>query len=378
MILDGSGSSDDSTASSNCSTTGRLQIYLPEAQLRSLTLIQVRLRLLRTSVRAIHGAARGDGLSGLSSEPDFLEVSIPAAPERMDFAPIPEVALVQGRRETVQLGIFQLDPLNRWTPGDLTRASGWRSRFSTGLVDVATGAPLPATLTTARRASLAIPGSIRRRAGSHRAARRRRREQQLPRACACRPWCMATTPRRSIRSKAGGERLRDAAELRELSLTVQGRGERYRAARSLFHARSLHDAGLVTWERRFVYVLGDANGRAALVKDELSNSKFERFVIANLHLEDVSITQATASTNWPSWFNVSRITQCCETNVQNGMVNPSNRNRETRDHRVVVDGIEGHGRQGQRANYSFIWRCGPTGTSTSTTCAAWARADRAA
>ena len=78
-------------------------------------------------------------------------------------------------------------------------------------------------------------------------------------------------------------------------------------------------------ERRFVYVLGDANERATLVKDKLSNSKFERFVIANLHLEDVSITQAHASNNWPSWFNVSRITQCCETNVQNGMINPSNR-----------------------------------------------------
>ena len=50
VILDGSDRLTIAPLLLNCSTTGRLQIYLPEAQLRSLTLIQVRLRLLRTSL----------------------------------------------------------------------------------------------------------------------------------------------------------------------------------------------------------------------------------------------------------------------------------------------------------------------------------------
>ena len=147
-----------------------------------------------------------------------------------------------------------------------------------------------------------------------------------------------------------GERLRDAAELRELSLTVQGRRERYRAARSLFHARSLHDAGLVHRGTALRLRAGRCERARDLVKDELSNSKFERFVIANLHLEDVSITQATASTNWPSWFNVSH--HAVLRNQRSERHGQSERpHRETRDHRVVVDGIEGHGRQGQRAPF---------------------------
>ncbi len=62
---------------------------------------------------------------------------------RLEFAPIPEVVFVRGLAETVQLGPFQVDPSNRWTAGDLTRASGWISGHPTRLVDAASGQAVP-------------------------------------------------------------------------------------------------------------------------------------------------------------------------------------------------------------------------------------------
>src|SRR5688572_33446778 len=66
------------------------------------------------------------------------EVTVPVG--RFAFAPVPEHVFVAGIAETVQLGIRQLDPLNRWPAGDQTGASGWTSRYPTRLVNAATGA----------------------------------------------------------------------------------------------------------------------------------------------------------------------------------------------------------------------------------------------
>src|SRR5262245_22171232 len=51
------------------------------------------------------------------------DVSVPSG--RFEFAPVPEHVFVTGVAETVQLGIRQIDPGNRWRAGDQTRASGW-------------------------------------------------------------------------------------------------------------------------------------------------------------------------------------------------------------------------------------------------------------
>ena len=81
----------------------------------------------------------------------FAAISAAAGPSPLQrFANVPEIPFVQGRPETVQLGIWQLDPENRWTPGDFTRASGWRSRFPTRLRGCRRASPM-----TARRASFA-------------------------------------------------------------------------------------------------------------------------------------------------------------------------------------------------------------------------------
>ena len=327
VILDGSGSSDDSTASSELQYDWSFA-DLPPGSAATLSNANTS---TPTFVADVVGAYRVQLVvtdsGGLSSEPDFLEVSTTAAPERMDFAPVPEVALLQGRSETVQLGIFQLDPLNRWTPGDLTRASGWRSRFSTGLVDVATGAPPAGYTYDSETGELGYDGE----ASGDVLIRIERLDgggvSNSFRVRALKPTVVYGDNAAAINTEQGW-----AANVCETPLS-------FASCRSRFKGGASDMAPLVIFftpgryttqdwfigERRFVYVLGDANARATLVKDELSNSKFERFVIANLHLEDVSITQATASNNWPSWFNVSRITQCCETNAQNGMVNPSNR-----------------------------------------------------
>ena len=327
VILDGSGSSDDSTASSELQYDWSFA-DLPPGSAATLSNANTSTPTFVADVvgtYTVQLVVTDSG--GLSSEPDFLEVSIPAAPERMDFAPIPEVALVQGRRETVQLGIFQLDPLNRWTPGDLTRASGWRSRFSTGLVDVATGAPPAGYTYDSETGELGYDGE----ASGDVLVRIERLDgggvSNSFRVRALKPTVVYGDNATAINAEQGW-----AANVCETPLS-------FASCRSRFKGGASDIAPLVIYftpgryttqdwyigERRFVYVLGDANGRAALVKDKLSNAKFERFVIANLHLEDVSIGQAHASNNWPSWFNVSRITQCCETNVENGMSNPNTR-----------------------------------------------------
>jgi len=76
----------------------------------------------------------------LIARPAVAEISVPAG--RFEFAPVPEQVFVAGIGETVQLGIRQLDPGNRWRAGDQTRASGWTSRYPTRLVNVSTGAPV--------------------------------------------------------------------------------------------------------------------------------------------------------------------------------------------------------------------------------------------
>ena len=327
VILDGSGSSDDSTPSSELQYDWSFA-DLPPGSAATLSNANTSTPTFVADVVGTYTVQLGvTDSSGLSSGPDFLEVSIPAAPERMDFAPVPEVALVQGRRETVQLGIFQLDPLNRWTPGDLTRASGWRSRFSTGLVDVATGAPPAGYTYDGETGELGYNGE----ASGDVLVRIERLDgggvSNNFRVRALKPTVVYGDNAAAINTEQGW-----AANVCETPLS-------FASCRSRFKGGASDIAPLVIFftpgryttqdwyigERRFVYVLGDANARATLVKDELSNSRFERFVIANLHLEDASIAQAHASNNWPSWFNVSRITQCCENNVQNGMVNPSTR-----------------------------------------------------
>jgi hypothetical protein len=53
---------------------------------------------------------------------------------QFSFAEIPEIFFLRGFAETEQMGIFQLDTDNRWTPGDLRRLAGWASVVQPALV----------------------------------------------------------------------------------------------------------------------------------------------------------------------------------------------------------------------------------------------------
>jgi hypothetical protein len=65
--------------------------------------------------------------------PPVAPPDLPSAGGPFRFAEIPEIVFVRGYRESEQLGIFHLDTLNRWKPGDIDNAAGWRPRIATEL-----------------------------------------------------------------------------------------------------------------------------------------------------------------------------------------------------------------------------------------------------
>ena len=75
--------------------------------------------------------------------------------------------------------------------------------------------------------------------------------------------------------------------------------------------------------RRFTYILGDPTTRPTLFGDAVSGSKKEMFYIANLNMNDVSITHSGPLAGAPNTMIVRSVYQCCETSDQNGIVNPN-------------------------------------------------------
>ena len=73
-----------------------------------------------------------------------LTVNEPDRPAtgRFAFGRIPELVLIRGLAQTVQLGYLQIDHTNPWPAGDVERASGWFSNRPTRLVDATSGAPV--------------------------------------------------------------------------------------------------------------------------------------------------------------------------------------------------------------------------------------------
>ena len=59
---------------------------------------------------------------------------------RFEFARMPELVLIRGIAQIVQLGFYQLDPANPWPAGDVEGNAGWLSKHPTRLVDATTGA----------------------------------------------------------------------------------------------------------------------------------------------------------------------------------------------------------------------------------------------
>ena len=75
----------------------------------------------------VGGAVANPAGPPLIAAASAADVTVPAG--RFEFAPVPEHVFVAGIAETVQLGIRQIDPGNRWRAGDQTLP--WRSAVAT-------------------------------------------------------------------------------------------------------------------------------------------------------------------------------------------------------------------------------------------------------
>ncbi len=84
-------------------------------------------------------ASRGVGGVFAVDSLEKYEVTIIAS-DTVRTAETPEQVFVSGLADGANLGIYILDPTNRWTPGDLSENPAWRARIPVELINVNTGA----------------------------------------------------------------------------------------------------------------------------------------------------------------------------------------------------------------------------------------------
>ena len=249
----------------------------------------------------------------LIARPAVAEISVPAS--RFEFAPVPEHVFVAGIAETVQLGIRQIDPVNRWPAGDQTRASGWTSRFPTRLVNVATGATVPGFKYDSATGALQYSGTFK----GDVTVRLERTDAPI-RSNDFRIRALA--PTFVYGDNAGA--------------VVASRGWQARACetpmsfvdcRKKFTGGTTDDAPLVVFltpgsytgdfwisnGRRFVYVLGDPTNWPTLSGDTIAISSYELAQVRNFKLRSTHIGSGGNRKDAPSTLVLSNIDQCCET-----------------------------------------------------------------
>ena len=260
----------------------------------------------------------------LIARPAVAQISVPVG--RFEFAPVPEQVFVAGIGETVQLGIRQIDPGNRWRAGDQTRASGWTSRYSTRLVNVSTGAPVPGFKYDSATGALQYGGTFK----GDVTVRLERTDAPI------------RSNNFRIRALAPTFVYGDNA-----GAVVAARGWQARACetpmpfvdcRKTFTGGKTDDAPLVVFltpgsytgdfwissGRRFVYVLGDPTNWPTLSGDTVAISSYELAQVRNLKLRSTRIGVGSNRKDAPSTLLVSNLDQCCETkNTFNGIMNPN-------------------------------------------------------
>jgi hypothetical protein len=246
-------------------------------------------------------------------------------PDRLHFAQVPEIAMIEGVPETIQLGPWQLDPHNRWKPGDLTRTSGWKSRFQTRLL-TAGSKPLPKGLqyssdTAELRYSGEAVGDVTVRLETADGSS----STEPFRIRVLRPTVVYGDDAESVNKQQGWR----AALVCETPIPFANCRRKFKGGQDdasplvVFVTSGSYSGDLYLGKRRFLYVLGDARNPPTFSGKTLGNSQFERFTVAHLILNDTNISQGSASKQWPSWLNISRIRQYGETGVQNGISNPN-------------------------------------------------------
>jgi hypothetical protein len=262
--------------------------------------------------------------TALLPKPAAAEVTVPVG--RFAFAPVPEHVFVAGIAETVQLGIRQLDPLNRWRAGDQTGTSGWTSRYPTRLVNAATGAAVSGFTYNSATGALRYGGTFR----GDVTVRLERTDAPIRsndfRLRALAPTFVYGNNAASVNAQQGWQ-----AQTCETPMS-------FADCRRAFTGGRADDDPLVVFVtpgsytgdfwissgRRFVYFLGDPANWPTLSGDSIAISSYELAHIRNFKLRSTRIGSGSNRKDSPSTLVLSNIDQCCETrNDFNGIRNPS-------------------------------------------------------
>jgi hypothetical protein len=268
------------------------------------------------------------------------EVRIPQ--DRFEFAEVPEHAFVAGLPETVQLGIWQIDPANPWPAGDQTRSTGWTSRHVTRLVETASGRPVAGFEYDGRTGELRYSGD-----GARDVTVRLERADSGVASNPFRLRVLKPTYVYGDGAAVADREHRWGAIVCETPMTFVAcrkklKGDASDAAPLVIHfTPGSYQGDFYLGNSRFVYILGDPLKWPQLNGDTLAVGQFERAVIRNLALNGTRIASQAWRKDSPVTLLLSNIRQWGETRAQNGMSNPNHATPQ--EWRVTVWNFEGSG-----------------------------------
>jgi hypothetical protein len=245
--------------------------------------------------------------------------------ERFEFAPVPEHAFVAGLPETVQVGIWQIDPANPWPAGDQTRSTSWTSRHATRLVEAASGRTVAGFEYDGRTGELRYAGD-----GARDVTVRLERTDSGAASNPFRLRVLKPTYVYGDGAAAANREHRWGATVCETPMPFVACRKKMKGGSDdavplvLFFTSGSYRGDFFLGDRfRFVYVLGDPRNRPQLNGDSLSVSRFELATIRNLALNSTRIGSQSFRKDSPVTLLLSNIHQWGETGVQNGVSNPA-------------------------------------------------------
>jgi hypothetical protein len=287
---------------------------------------------------------------------DAAAAAFRVPPDRFGFAPIPEHAFVAGLPETVQLGIWQLDPANPWPAGDQTRSTGWSSRFPTRLVDAGSGKPVSGFEYDGKTGELRYAGD----GARDLTVRLERTDAPI----ASNPFRIRVLTPTHVYGDGAGAANREhrwGAKVCEPPMKFaacrkgsKGSGASDGAPFVVHITPGSYEGDFYLGKPRFVYVIGDPGNWPQINRDSLDAARFERATFRNLALNSARIGQPAARDDSPSTMLVSNIRQWGETAVRNGVSNPNGVTRQPWT--VTIWNFEGSGMgdQGNSVHQFYI------------------------
>lgn len=278
------------------------------------------------------------------------EICVPEG--RVEVAPVPELVFVAGIPEVVQLGAFVLDPANPWTPGDLTRSSGWKNRLSSRLV-VDGSVPNPLSY-DGQTGELTFDGSVL--PGDHNARLEVGVAGQDFRIRVLRPTAVFGDAAAAVNTAHGW----GAGLICETPMSFAACRKKFKGGSAdgaplvLFITPGRYSGDFYLGTRNYVYVLGDPASRPELVGDDLALNKPALWQIRGLRLTGTRIGSATAHAGLPTEVVISNVSQCCESADRNGIVNPNTRTDQPWRWRIWSFESTGMGSPGNTVHAAYL------------------------